>query len=69
MPERRYHRGCGKGCVRCWQNRLKHSNKVSKEHSKVTRGFAVKHPSPCRCNKCSSDTFLVRLRGIRERAA
>lgn len=27
MPERRYARGCGKNCLRCWRNRLVHANK------------------------------------------
>jgi len=27
MPERRYARGCGRHCLRCWRNRLVHANK------------------------------------------
>ena len=31
MPEKRYHKGCGKGCLRCWRNNLKHGNKLKKK--------------------------------------
>ena len=27
MPERRRVRGCGKECIRCWQNNLKHGSR------------------------------------------
>lgn len=26
MPDKNYKRGCGKSCLRCWQNKLKHAN-------------------------------------------
>lgn len=32
MPERRYKRGCGPECIRCWVNRLKHGNKEAKAY-------------------------------------
>jgi hypothetical protein len=28
MPEKRRCRGCGKNCIRCWRNNLKHGNKL-----------------------------------------
>ena len=28
MPDKNYKRGCGKNCLRCWRNKLKHANKV-----------------------------------------
>ena len=31
MPEKRYVRGCGKSCIRCWVNNLKHGNKLKKK--------------------------------------
>ena len=31
MPEKRYERGCGNQCVRCWRNKLKHGNKLKKK--------------------------------------
>src|SRR3989338_4523642 len=34
MPEKRYRRGCGAGCLRCWQNRLKHANPETKKYMK-----------------------------------
>lgn len=30
MPDKR--RPCGKGCIRCWQNRLKHANPHAKKY-------------------------------------
>ncbi len=31
MPDKRYVKGCGKSCVRCWTNRLKHGSKLKKK--------------------------------------
>ena len=31
MPDKRYVKGCGKGCVRCWVNRQNHGNKLKKK--------------------------------------
>ncbi len=31
MPDKRYVKGCGKGCVRCWYNRLNHGSKLKKK--------------------------------------
>jgi len=31
MPEKRRVRGCGKSCVSCWKNNLKHGNKLKKK--------------------------------------
>ena len=31
MPEKRYARGCGKTCIRCWINRLNHGSKLKKK--------------------------------------
>jgi hypothetical protein len=31
MPDKRYVKGCGKSCVRCWNNRLKHGSKLKKK--------------------------------------
>jgi len=31
MPEKRYVRGCGKSCTRCWINRLNHGSKLKKK--------------------------------------
>ena len=28
MPDKRYTRGCGKSCIRCWINRLNHGSKL-----------------------------------------
>ncbi len=33
MPEKRRRR-CGRGCVRCWQNNLKHNNPTAKAHKR-----------------------------------
>ena len=32
MPDKRYVKGCGPGCLRCWQNRLKHGNPQAKAY-------------------------------------
>jgi hypothetical protein len=39
MPERRKGRGCGKGCLRCWQNQQKHG--ARKKQSKRTTDYTV----------------------------
>ena len=31
MPDKRYVKGCGKGCIRCWHNRLNHGSKLKKK--------------------------------------
>lgn len=31
MPDKRYKRGCGRECLRCWRNKLKHGNKLKKK--------------------------------------
>ena len=31
MPDKRYVKGCGKGCSRCWYNRLNHGSKLKKK--------------------------------------
>lgn len=28
MPDKRYTKGCGKKCIRCWRNRLNHGSKM-----------------------------------------
>jgi hypothetical protein len=34
MPDKRYARGCGSSCLRCWHNRLKHANPTVKKYMK-----------------------------------
>ena len=34
MPDKIYRKDCGKDCVRCWRNRLKHGNPESKRYLK-----------------------------------
>jgi len=48
MPEKRYKRGDGKRCLRCWRNRLKHGNKNKKKKIKVVKreGFYWKNDNP-----------------------
>ena len=29
MPDKRYKRGCGRRCLKCWQNKMKHGCKLS----------------------------------------
>lgn len=31
MPDKRYTKGCGKKCIRCWMNRLNHGSKLKKK--------------------------------------
>ena len=31
MPDKNYKKGCGKSCIRCWKNKLKHGNKLKKK--------------------------------------
>jgi hypothetical protein len=31
MPDKNYLPNCGKGCSRCWRNKLKHANKLKKK--------------------------------------
>ena len=31
MPDKKYVKGCGKECIRCWVNRQKHGNKLKKK--------------------------------------
>lgn len=31
MPDKRYVKGCGKSCTRCWRNRLNHGSKLKKK--------------------------------------
>lgn len=35
MPDKRYVKGCGKGCIRCWYNRLNHGSKLKKKMSRL----------------------------------
>jgi hypothetical protein len=35
MPDKRFSRGCGTSCLRCWRNRLKHGNKEAKAFMKA----------------------------------
>ena len=28
MPDKSYKHNCGKRCLRCWRNKLKHANKL-----------------------------------------
>lgn len=37
MPDKRDNKGCGPGCLRCWQNRLRHGNPQAK-------AYAAKNP-------------------------
>ena len=48
MPEKRYKRGDGKRCLRCWRNRIKHGNKLKKKKIKVVprKGFYWKNDNP-----------------------
>lgn len=49
MPERRYKRRCGNGCIKCWVNNLKHGNKESKAFLKKhpeLKSYEVKHMKP-----------------------
>lgn len=39
MPEKRYHRGCGGECLRCWRNRLKHGCPQAKKFLKKTESL------------------------------
>jgi hypothetical protein len=32
MPDKNYKPGCGKTCVRCWRNKLKHGSKQAKAY-------------------------------------
>ncbi len=34
MPDKRYARGCGSACLRCWHNRLKYANPTVKKFMK-----------------------------------
>lgn len=34
MPDKNYKRGCGKGCLRCWRNKMNHANKVKGKKNK-----------------------------------
>ena len=34
MPDKNYKPGCGKHCVQCWQNKLKHANPETKKFLK-----------------------------------
>ena len=31
MPDKRYVKGCGKSCIRCWVNRQNHGSKLKKK--------------------------------------
>ncbi len=49
MPEKRYKKGCGPSCIKCWVNNLKHGNKEVKEYLKKhpeLNNFEVKHAQP-----------------------
>lgn len=35
MPDKRIRKGCGKSCLRCWQNHLKHANKLKHVRTKA----------------------------------
>jgi len=37
MPDKRYKKGCGPECLRCWRNKLKHGNPQAKK-------FIAEHP-------------------------
>jgi hypothetical protein len=37
MPEKIRSRGCGKRCIRCWKNYIKHGNKLKKSHKNLCK--------------------------------
>lgn len=37
MPDKNYKTGCGKECVRCWRNKLKHANPETKKFLKKSQ--------------------------------
>ena len=37
MPEKLRSRGCGKRCIRCWKNYIKHGNKLKKSHKNLCK--------------------------------
>ena len=39
MPDKRYVKGCGKGCIRCWYNRLNHGSKLKKKMFLIKKKF------------------------------
>lgn len=45
MPDKRYKRGCGPECIKCWVNRLKHGNEATKAYLKAHSELSwnVKH--------------------------
>lgn len=42
MPDKRYRKGCGSGCLRCWQNKMKHGNKLKKKKDATPEESAKK---------------------------
>lgn len=47
MPDKRYKPGCGRECLRCWRNRLKHGNrniKLSRGQLPEIEGFEEELP-------------------------
>jgi hypothetical protein len=64
MPEKRYKKGCGPGCIGCWVNNLKHGNKQSKEYLKKhpeLEWTAVHHVRPQQRNKFAESNIRTRV--------
>ncbi len=47
MPEKRFVRGCGPSCIRCWKNNLKHGSPEAKawlKKNEINMKFIVNIP-------------------------
>jgi len=63
MPEARYRKGCGPGCVRCWRNNLKHGSPEAKawlKKNKLDMDFTVsiRHESEMKDDSVSETPIL-----------
>lgn len=53
MPDKNFNPRCGKGCLRCWQNKLKHANKVKNKNKNTYK------------NKKTIDYSIVMLKNFK----
>ena len=69
MPEKRYKRGCGPGCLGCWVNNLKHGNPTAKDYLKrhpelEQEAWAIHHVRPPKRSKVEETCHRAKVREL-----
>lgn len=60
MPDKRT--PCGKECVRCWQNRLRHGNKTAKQFIAKNSLTGFMHGFEIKCRQAASGKQHKRIK-------